>query len=226
MKHEVYFAFNHEKFVERLEDIREKKLKLTQKDFCEKIGISTRQYQKWLVKGVDGSETPPPSMNKAIKICEICGISLDYLIGRTDYIGVDHKIIGEKLGLTPEAIKKLESLWEVENNNDPSPKVEMLSILIERPEFVYMLAAILDTNIEFNNLMSHAISEAEKNGHNTIQFREEARRCIMNDINKLSRAFTYAEYKTARYGILQNISNMIDEINVSHDGLITRQKQK
>ncbi|MBQ6094392.1 MAG: helix-turn-helix transcriptional regulator [Lachnospiraceae bacterium] len=130
---ELYFAFNQKIFAERLEELR-KKRGLTQGEFCKEIGVSTKQYQNW--KYGIGVKDCPPSINKAIRICEICGISLDYLLGRSNYMGVDHAMIGKETGLSPLAVQRLTE--RMDPNLPPIFNIDLDKILVSPMYYEFM----------------------------------------------------------------------------------------
>ena len=65
------------KFSERLKDLR-KQAGLTQVDVAEKLGISQPAYASW-ERGVK-----KPTQENLVKIAQILGVSVDYLVGNSE----------------------------------------------------------------------------------------------------------------------------------------------
>lgn len=64
-------------FSERLKDLR-KQAELTQVDVAEKLGISQPAYASW-ERGVK-----KPTQENLVKIAQILGVSVDYLVGNSE----------------------------------------------------------------------------------------------------------------------------------------------
>lgn len=65
-------------FSERLKTLR-KQAQLTQVDVAEKLGISQPAYASW-ERGVK-----KPTQENLVKIAQILNVSVDYLVGNSDY---------------------------------------------------------------------------------------------------------------------------------------------
>ncbi len=99
-------------FRERIEKIRTDN-GLNQKDFCDKIGITPRQYQAW-IHGTFNSASGKtnytlPSDNTLCDICEAFGVSIDYLYGRTDYLTANNEMISKELLISDKAIENIKA---------------------------------------------------------------------------------------------------------------------
>ena len=65
-------------FASRLKELRKTKGK-TQKQMAEFLGLNERTFRQY-----EAGEVDPPS-SKATKLAEYFGVSVDYLLGRTNY---------------------------------------------------------------------------------------------------------------------------------------------
>lgn len=65
-------------FSERLKTLR-KQVQLTQVDVAEKLGISQPAYASW-ERGIK-----KPTQENLVKIAQILNVSVDYLVGNSDY---------------------------------------------------------------------------------------------------------------------------------------------
>ena len=96
-------AYN--KFPERLRTCR-KKYNLTQDDTAKLIGVSRENYNKW--ESIDNYSMP--TLLHLSKISKLFEVSIDYLLGETDFISDEQKNAGELLGLSPASIQFLHSI--------------------------------------------------------------------------------------------------------------------
>ena len=65
-------------FQERLKQER-KALKLTQRDFAQKLGITQPSYIRY------ENGTSQPTLETLVTIADVLEVSIDYLLGRNDY---------------------------------------------------------------------------------------------------------------------------------------------
>ena len=72
------FKRNRIEFSERLKTLR-KQAQLTQVDVAEKLGISQPAYASW-ERGIK-----KPTQENLVKIAQILNVSVDYLVGNSDY---------------------------------------------------------------------------------------------------------------------------------------------
>ena len=72
------FKRNRLEFSERLKTLR-KQAQLTQVDVAEKLGISQPAYASW-ERGIK-----KPTQENLVKIAQILNVSVDYLVGNSDY---------------------------------------------------------------------------------------------------------------------------------------------
>ncbi len=72
------FKRNRMEFSERLKTLR-KQAQLTQVDVAEKLGISQPAYASW-ERGIK-----KPTQENLVKIAQILNVSVDYLVGNSDY---------------------------------------------------------------------------------------------------------------------------------------------
>lgn len=109
-------------FRERLELLRKENGFETQREFARAIGCSLSTYQSWIKPKYqaykDGYAFVTPGIDMAMKICDICHVSLDYLFGRTDYTTVTNENISDITGLNNNAINTLISWNEYEKRMD------------------------------------------------------------------------------------------------------------
>lgn len=113
MKSENICNRDIEKFRKRIELLRGND---TQEEFCKGIGVSVRTYQNWISGKYTGYNDKYsytlPDIETAIKICDNCKVSLDYLFGRTDYTSVDNEKISKETGLSDKSIESLKNLCD------------------------------------------------------------------------------------------------------------------
>lgn len=100
-------------FRERIEKLRTDN-KLDIKEMCKRIDCSTRLYSSWIngdYNSASGKTTYTfPSIDKLMNICDAFGVSLDWLMGRTDYTSIDNQEISKITGLHDTAIEGLKKL--------------------------------------------------------------------------------------------------------------------
>lgn len=75
-------------FPERLKALR-LEANLTQKDMAEKFDISQQAYAKWEM------ETANPTKNIITKLAGIFGVTVDYLVGNSDYRTVEDEQLSD-----------------------------------------------------------------------------------------------------------------------------------
>ncbi|SDB44789.1 DNA-binding transcriptional regulator, XRE-family HTH domain [Streptococcus henryi] len=75
-------------FPERLKALR-LEANLTQKDMAEKFDISQQAYAKWEM------ETANPTKNIITKLADIFGVTVDYLVGNSDYRTVEDEQLSD-----------------------------------------------------------------------------------------------------------------------------------
>lgn len=122
-----------EKFRERIERLRGD---TPQQDFCKGIDVSVRTYQNWISGKYTGYNNKfsytLPDIETAIKICDKYNISLDYLFGRCDFVGVGNKEISDITGLSDTAIECLRS-WNKDKTwlKDYSNDIDTINTILE-----------------------------------------------------------------------------------------------
>lgn len=95
----------------RLKELRTKN-GYTQNAIAGKIGVTTKTYRTWEI-GVFNScsqSYPPIDNEKLEKLSDIYNVSIDYILGKSNYTSVDNEEIGKITGLNNFAIATLKSL--------------------------------------------------------------------------------------------------------------------
>lgn len=98
---------------ERLKELRTKN-GYTQSAIAERISVTTKTYRTWEI-GVYNSRSnsqsyPPIDNEKLEKLSDIYNVSIDYILGKSNYTSVDNEEIGKITGLNNFAIATLKSL--------------------------------------------------------------------------------------------------------------------
>lgn len=126
---------NYSAFQNRLKTLRDKK---TYKDIGNIIGIDRHAYSKWENGRVteNGIEGTPPKLENIVRLADYYGVSVDYLLGRSDFTTPENNFIGIETGLTDEAIAGLkEILKHDENEADVGlhniPCMDLLNFMIK-----------------------------------------------------------------------------------------------
>lgn len=98
---------------ERLEQLRSDK-GYTQKEVAKKIGCSYESYQAWINPRYQGYKDDytyvTPSIDKLMALSELYGVSIDYLVGKTDYTSVDNEMISNVTGLSDDSIENIKAI--------------------------------------------------------------------------------------------------------------------
>ena len=96
-------------------------------------------------------------------LSEFYGVSADYLLGGSDYKKLDNAEIGDKTGLTDEAINILIDWQDGPESFDDSRKyAEILSELISHPDFVGIIKRILQLKADkINSRMEVYVGDNE-----------------------------------------------------------------
>lgn len=95
----------------RLKELRTKN-GYTQNAIAGKIGVTTKTYRTWEI-GIFNSNSqsyPPIDNEKLEKLSDIYNVSIDYILGKSNYTSVDNEEIGKITGLNNFAIATLKSL--------------------------------------------------------------------------------------------------------------------
>ncbi len=207
---ETYFAFNQSIFAERLEKMRKKK-GLTQYEFCKEIGVSTKQYQNW--EYGNGGKDCAPSINKAIRICEICDVSLDYLFGRSEYIGIDHAMIGKETGLSPLAVQELTE--RIDPNSPPITNIDLDKILTSSMYIEFMCSFARCVGVkEVVSQNERKIGELTKRIHDKNITMEEYNNMVgrMRELKDENKNYIETIYPALIHKSSRVYENMVDDI--------------
>lgn len=127
-----------EKFVERLNDLIEKKqdidFRKNPKTQAQEMDVPYTTFQKYY------SGISLPGSEILCKLADYYKVSTDYLLGRTDARSPDTSVraVAESTGLSEEAILTLETL---KNRNNETGHTNILSLLLEYPDFDAILEA-------------------------------------------------------------------------------------
>lgn len=97
----------------RLKELRAKN-GYTQSAIAERISVTTKTYRTWEIGVYDSrsnSQSYPPIDNEKLeKLSDIYNVSIDYILGKSNYTSVDNAEIGKITGLNNFAIATLKSL--------------------------------------------------------------------------------------------------------------------
>jgi len=98
---------------ERLKELRIKN-GYTQNTIAEKVDVTTKTYRSWEVgtfnSALNSQVYPPINNEKLEKLSDIYNVSIDYILGKSNYTSVDNEEIGKITGLNNFAISTLKSL--------------------------------------------------------------------------------------------------------------------
>lgn len=84
----------------RLRELREES-KHTQKDVADMLGVTVKTYRTW-EKGES-----PAAVDSLFMLASFYGVSVDYILGRSDFRAVDGAAVSEITGLSDKAIQTL-----------------------------------------------------------------------------------------------------------------------
>ena len=142
-------------FQKRLIDLR-KNAGLTQEQLAKNLNISRDSVNSW----ENDSNNRFPAIDKLILLAEYFKVSVDYLLGRSEYTQIGNKEISEMTGLSDKAINKLKlvcrsdqtitesnkrNLERIENDSSSvSPvllkeRMSFLNFLLESKRFINLL---------------------------------------------------------------------------------------
>lgn len=120
------------KFRKRIQGF-EKKEK-SRADFLKKIDVSDKTYRNWINGKNDGGGNiiySMPSASNLKTISEAYGVSIDWLLGLSDFTSPENDFIGKYTGLNDTAIQGLQSLLLSDQNavNNQQPGLSVLPVL-------------------------------------------------------------------------------------------------
>jgi transcriptional regulator with XRE-family HTH domain len=81
---------------QRIKQLRRQKLNITQEQLAEKMGVSKSTISQW------ESNTNEPNVDALIKLADLFGVTVDYLIGRDNYSEEERNFLRDIDELTPE----------------------------------------------------------------------------------------------------------------------------
>lgn len=101
------------RIAERLKELREHK-QITQAQAAKEIGVTVKTYREWEIGKYtkDNSTHYYPSIDAGnlLALSELYGVSVDYLLCRSDFISPENDFIGNYTGLSDNAINGLRLL--------------------------------------------------------------------------------------------------------------------
>ena len=133
----------------RLKSLRKEK-GYTQIYIAEQLQVTVKTYRSWESGELRGTSNeknyPSTDSEKLIKLAKLYNVSVDYLLGLSDYRSVDNSYIGEKTGLSDDSITMLNK-----NNNSYFPFiVSTINFLLENDKYI-------DDKVELLRLISHYV---------------------------------------------------------------------
>jgi len=137
-----YFKPDINKFRRRLKEFRSNTLDRT----AEKLGVGKRTYQDWINTKIEKW----PSVDNLIKIANTYNVTTDYILGISDYTTPENHDIGEKIGLSDEAIQKLQDM----KKDGQETALKIISDMLVMDDFDKILLQMLD-------LYTHATAQKE-----------------------------------------------------------------
>lgn len=83
---------------------------LNQREIAEIIQVDIKTYGQWERGTNKNSASPNPKIDRFIALADFYGVSVDYILGRSDFRNPENEFIGAKTGLTDQAIEALQIL--------------------------------------------------------------------------------------------------------------------
>lgn len=105
--------------------------KMTQHDVASKIGVTEKTYRSWENGDYKGKELtfPNPDLDSVIRLAELYGCSVDYLLGRSKCTSVEKHYIEDYIGLCDDSIEVLHYLKSSNNTHDKNSLVTLNHLL-------------------------------------------------------------------------------------------------
>lgn len=95
----------------RLQELR-KKAGFTQQEIADKLQIDIKTYRTWEKRGI----SEKASIYNACALADLYNVSIDYVLGASDFTSVDNEYISQQLGLNDTAIKTLKHQYKYETD--------------------------------------------------------------------------------------------------------------
>lgn len=172
---------------------------LTQKQLYDEIHISDKSIS--LIE----KEQREPTIEQINIYSEYFNVSLDYLTGRTKITNPTIQTISELIGLSEEAINVISELNKKRNIR---AYIDLLSMIIEHPNFEYLLGLIegfLTSGNEVVDSSVHIISSLKiKKGTVALTGINETIKNILNDISQTYRDKTVPTEILLLYNLYNN----------------------
>lgn len=106
------------------------------------IGMDRRDYANW-EKGTvtkDGIKGIAPKLENIIRLADYYNVSVDYLLGRSDFIAPENEYINIETGLTDDAIAELRNIQLLdETSTDNIPLMDLLNFMLKTNYMTNML---------------------------------------------------------------------------------------
>ena len=192
-------------FAERLElliqdSIKEKKILKSKHEFATIMGVTDTQVKTWTVGeydkalGIDERKYTLPEIGMLIKIANYFNVSLDYLLGISNYKNVENLDISNILGLTDKAIMVLKHLNEIQTTNgkplkhlirshaarQASENIDFINMILEQGINDWDKSSILSMIYEYVKtkdnpcfVYAEAINEYDEKGEVVNSYRRE-----------------------------------------------------
>lgn len=126
-----------ERIGERIQDLRKNKLRVSQTKFACLLGYANSDNVKSIISQWEkGREVPP--RDKLVMMSEVCGVSIDYILCRSDHISDENEVISNITGLSDESIEVLKNNMKTGDNR-----------------YLQILNLILSDEELFNDLMKN-----------------------------------------------------------------------
>lgn len=139
----------------RLKELR-KQNGLTQAEIADIIGVQRKTYRLWEVGNPDGIYTTINS-NMLEKLSKIFNVSIDYMLGLSDYTTDYNNLVSEKTGLTNNAINTLIKLnsGKFYNQKRYDYALHTLNLILDNYDNAYLFELIYHYLIGSYNIFGH-----------------------------------------------------------------------
>ena len=119
-------------YAKRLHSLRKSK-NLTQEQISKELGCDIKSYRSWEL----GEK--PPSTVFLLGLSSLLGVSIDYILGNTDYTHIGNKDISEIIGLNQNSIDILRAI-KLQPGGELYPMV--LSCIVASSHFIELIGQI------------------------------------------------------------------------------------
>lgn len=126
---------NYPVFQNRIKTLRKSK-RLSMQKLANAIGIDRHAYSNWET----GKIKTAPDLENIIRLADYYNVSVDYLLGRSDFIAPENEYINIETGLTDEAIAGLHTIQLLdETSTDNIPLMDLLNFMLRTDYMTNML---------------------------------------------------------------------------------------